>query len=82
MHAERGGEAVEIALRQQQRHAARRPVFLHQLILRQEVASFLTALPQQRGIAAAAVGQQRVIAGGAQVAAQSAEHLVAQKTGC
>ena len=81
VRAERGGEPVEIALRQQQRHAARRPVFLYQLVLRQEVASLLMALPQQLAVAAAAVGLQRVISGGAQVAAQPAEHFVAQEAG-
>ena len=54
-------------------------MFLHQLILRQEVAPFFAALPQQFGVAAAAVGQQRVIPGGAQVAAQPAEHFITQK---
>jgi len=68
-------------LRQQQRHAARRLVFLHQSVLRQKVAPFRAALPQQLGVAAAAVGQQRVVSGGAQVAAQPAEHFVAQKAG-
>src|SRR3989338_881688 len=81
VRAERGGEPVEIALRQQQRHAARRLVFLHQLILREDVAPFPTVLPQRLSLAAAAVGQQRVISGGAQVAAQPAEHFVAQKAG-
>jgi len=38
-------------------------------------------LPQQLAVAAAAVGQQRVISGGAQIAAQPAEHFVAQKAG-
>jgi hypothetical protein len=39
------------------------------------------ALPQQLGIACTGTGKQRILAGGAQVAAQPTQHFVAQEAG-
>jgi len=79
--AEKGGELVEVALRQDQCDVACSLVFAHQLILRQEIAPFVVALPQQVAILMPVVGEHGVVAGGAQVAAQLAQHLVAKETG-
>ena len=81
VRAERSGKMVEIALRQQHRHAVRRFMFLYQLILRQEIASFGASLAQPYAVAMSACGQQGVVAGGAQVAAQPAQHFIAQEVG-
>ena len=67
-------------MRQDQRHAARCLVLLHQLILCQKITSFGMALPQQLAIAVPTNGKQGIVSGGAQVAAQPAQHLVTQET--
>ena len=81
VRAEQAGEMVEVALRQDQCDVACSLVFSHQLILRQEIAPFVMALLQQFAILMPVVGERGVVAGGAQVAAQLAQHLVAKETG-
>lgn len=79
--ADQFGQVVQRRMRQDQRDAVGGFVFGDQRVLRQEIAAFFAALPQQLGIALAAVREQRVVAGGAQVAAQVAQHFVAEEAG-
>lgn len=72
-------EVVERGVRQDQRDVGGGLVFGDQRVLRQEMAAFFAALPQQFGVALAVVREQRVVTGGAQVAAQVAQHFVAEE---
>ena len=81
MCAEQGGKPVDIALWQDQRDVPRCFVFAYELILSQEKSSLVMALLQQCAIRMAVIGEQRVVAGSAQVAAKLSEHFVAKKTG-
>lgn len=79
--SEDGGKLVDVDLRQDQRNVVRCLVLAHQSVLGQKIASFLMALLQQIAVLMPVIGKQGVVAGGAQVAAQPAQHLIAKKTG-
>src|SRR5512135_3841586 len=78
---EQGGELVEFALRQDERHVAGRFVLADQLVLRQEIAPLLVALPKPHAILMPVVGEQRVVSGSAQIAAQATQHFIAEEAG-
>lgn len=68
-------------MRQDERHAECSFVFADKPVTSEEIASLFLALAQQVAVGQAIIIKQRVVACGAQIAAQLAQHAIAEKKG-
>ena len=70
------GQVIQGSGWQDERNVARCLVFAYERVLRQEMASFGVALPQQFRVACSILRKQRIVTGRTQVAAQMTQHFV------
>ena len=75
------GKLVEVALRQDEGHAASGVVLDDELVLGEEITTLFLAQSQQVAVGQAVIVKQGIVTGGTQVAAQTAQHFIAEETG-
>lgn len=72
---------INIALRQDKGDTSCSLVLADELILGEELAAFIMALAQQVAVGGAVISKYGIVAGGTQVAAQAAQHFIAEEAG-